>query len=56
MRTVFVTVTVNLQIAVDEGVQISDVMESVDYSFNSKVEGADIQDFEIVNHEITDSK
>ena len=56
MRKVYVNVTVRLVIRADEGVDISNVIDEADYSFKSNNPGADIEDTEIVNTEITDSK
>ena len=56
MRKVYVNVTVRLVIRADEGVDISNVIDEADYSFTSNNPGADIEDTEIVNTEITDSK
>ena len=55
-RKVYVNVTVRLVIRADEGVDISNVIDEADYSFMSNNPGADIEDTEIVNTEITDSK
>ena len=55
-RKVYVNVTVRLVIRADEGVDISNVIDEADYSFKSNNPGADIEDTEIVNTEITDSK
>ena len=56
MRKVTVKVEVTLQIDADEGVEITEVLENMDYSFTSQTEGADIQNTEIRDWEITDSK
>ena len=55
-RKVYVDVTVRLIINADEGIEICDVISELDYNFTSQTEGAEIEDTEITNHEVTDSK
>jgi len=55
-RKVYVNVTVRLIIRADEGVEINDVLENMEYNFISQTEGADIEDTEVQDWEITDSK
>jgi len=55
-RKVYVTVTTRLIIRADEGVDIDEVIQEMDYDFTSQTEGAEIEDTEITDHEITDSK
>jgi hypothetical protein len=55
-RKVYVNVTVRLIIRANEGIDISDVISELDYNFKSQTEGADIEDTEITDHEVTDSK
>ena len=55
-RKVFVEVKVRLVINADEGVDIGNVINEADYNFTSQTEGAEIEDTEILDHEITDSK
>ena len=55
-RKVYVTVTTRLIIRADEGVDIDEVIQEMDYDFTSQTEGADIEDTEITDYEITDSK
>lgn len=55
-RKVFVEVKVKLVINADEGVDIGEVINEADYNFTSQTTGADIEDTEILDHEITDSK
>jgi len=55
-RKVYVNVTTRLIINADDGVDIDEVIQEMDYHFDSQVDGADIEDTEIVEHEITDSK
>ena len=55
-RKVYVNVTVRLIIRADEGVEINNVLEDMEYDFTSQTEGADIEDTEVQNWEIIDSK
>jgi len=55
-RKVYVDVTVRLIIRADEGVEINGVLETMDYNFTSQSDGANIEDTEIQDWVITDSK
>ena len=55
-RKVYVNVSVRLIIRADEGQDINNVLENMDYSFTSQSDGADIEETEIKDWEITDSK
>ncbi len=55
-RKVYVNVTVRLIVDADEGVAISDVVSELDYDFRSTMDGADVLDMEIRDHEVVDSK
>ncbi len=55
MRKVTVSLTVKLQITVNEGVEVSEVINEMDTNFDSATDGADITDWEIVDHDVTDS-
>jgi len=55
-RKVYVNVTTRLIIRADEGVDINDVLSDMDYDFTSQTDGADIEDTEVTNWEVTDSK
>jgi len=55
-RKVYVTLTVKLIMTVDEGVEVSDVINELDYNFSDTTGNADVQDNTIENFEITDSK
>jgi len=54
-RKVYITVPVKLIIRVDEGVNLSDVMDHVTASLPNYL-GADLEDSEFGEYEITDSK
>ena len=61
MRKVYVELKVKLIINADDGVDIGDVINELDYSFEVPPESAidmsaDIEDTEILDYEITDSK
>jgi hypothetical protein len=56
MRKVYVNVAVRLIINIDEGVEVSEVIDEMDYSFKDTTGKADIIDTEIRDHEVTDSK
>lgn len=55
-RKVTVEVKVKLTINMDEGIEVSDVINELDYDFTSSTDGADVEDTEILDHEVTDSK
>ncbi len=56
MRKIYVEVTTRVIIRADEGVDVSEVLSEMDYSFTSSTEGADIEDSEITNWKVQDSK
>jgi hypothetical protein len=56
MRKVYVEVKVKLIINMDDGVEVQEVVNELDYSFNSQTDGATIEDTEILDHEVKDSK
>ncbi len=55
-RKVYVEVKVQLIIDMDEGVEVSEVINEMVYNFDSETENADIVDSEILGYEVTDSK
>ena len=55
MRKVSVEVKVRLIIRQDEGVSTEEVLENMDYFFKSNNGGAEIEDTEIHDWEVTDS-
>lgn len=55
-RKVYVEVKTRLIINVDENISIKDVIDDMNYNFISQTEGADIEDTEIQDYEVTDSK
>jgi hypothetical protein len=56
MRKVFVTLTVKLVINADEDVEIGDVIDELEYNFSDTTGKADVEDTEIIDHKVTDSK
>ena len=56
MRKVTVKLEVRLVMSVDEGVEISDVVNKLDYQINDTTTTADILDTEIIDYEVEDSK
>ena len=56
MRKVSVKLEMHVVMRVDEGVEISDVVNELDYDIRDTTTAADILDTEITNYEIVDSK
>lgn len=56
MRKVYVEVKTRLIIEADDGIEISEVLDNMDYNFISNTDSADIVDMEIQEWEVTDSK
>jgi len=55
-RKVYVDVKVRLVIRADEGQPINEVLHNMDYNFTSQTPGADIEDTDIGDWEVVDSK
>ncbi len=56
MRKVKVKIEVELSMNVDEGVEVSDVINELEYNFSDTTTQATVEDTEIIDYEITDSK
>ena len=56
MRKVTVKLEMRLVMLVNEGVEISDVVNELDYEVKDTTTAADILDTEITRHEVLDSK
>ena len=56
MRKVTVKLEMHLVIRVNEGVEISEVVNELDYDIRDTTTAADILDTEITSYEIVDSK
>lgn len=55
-RKVYVEVKVKLILNMDEGVEVDEVINEMDYNFTSTVDGADVYDSSIMDYDVTDSK
>lgn len=55
-RKITVEVRVKLVIRADEGVEVDELMSEMDYNFTDQTGKATVEDTEILEHEITDSK
>ena len=56
MRKVTVKLEMHVVMSVDEGVEISEVVNELDYTINDTTTTADILDTEITGYEVIDSK
>lgn len=56
MRKVYIDLKVRLILNVEEGIEISNVIDELDYNFFDNTGLADIEDVEIKDYEIEDSK
>jgi hypothetical protein len=56
MRKVTVKLEMKVVMLVDEGVEISEVINELDYQINDTTTAADILDTEITDYEVIDSK
>lgn len=56
MRTVVIEVKVRMVLKVDEGIQIQDVVNDFDYDFKDQTGHCDVEDMEITDHEVVDSR
>jgi len=56
MRKVYVEVRVKMVIRANDDQDIGEVIGEMEYSFDSQSDGADIEDTEIVDWDIVDSK
>ena len=56
MRKVTVKLEMRVVMSVDEGVEISEVINELDYQVNDTTTAADILDTEITDYEVVDSK
>lgn len=55
-RKVYVVVTTRLIVEMEEGIEMGEVIQEMDYNFTSQTEGVDIVDTEIRDYNIEDSK
>jgi len=56
MRKVYVNVTIKLIINVDEDIEIQEVLDNMFCKFEDTTTKAEIEDSEIIDYEIEDSK
>ena len=56
MRKVTIKLEMRIVMSVDEGVEISEVVNELDYQVNDTITAADILDTEITGYEIVESK
>ena len=56
MRTVTANLNVKITMKVDEGVEISHILDEIDYDFIDTTTRATIEDTEITDYEIEDSR
>jgi hypothetical protein len=56
MRKVTVKLGMRIVMSVDEGVEISEVINELDYQVNDTTTAADILDTKITDYEVVDSK
>ena len=56
MRKVTVKLEMRIVMSVDEGVEISEVVNELDYQINDTTTAADILDTDITDFEVEDSK
>ena len=55
MRKVTIKLEIRIVMSVDEGVEISEVVNELDYQINDTTTAADILDTEITGYEVVDS-
>lgn len=55
-RKVEVNVTVKLKMVVEEGQEIGDILDEIEYDFSDTTGNADVEDMEIVDYEVVDSR
>ena len=57
MRTVTVNVVVKIRMSMDEGIEVGDAIDEMDYEFNpSSDHSVTVEDTEIISCEVIDSK
>lgn len=56
MRKVTLKLQMRVVMSVDEGVEIADIVNELDYQLSDTTTAADILDTEIIDYEIEDSK
>ena len=56
MRKMVVTVEVKLWIRADEDIELATIIDELDYDFRDTTTKADIEDTEILDYEVVDSR
>jgi len=56
IRKMHVTVEVDLYIVAEDYINLQNIIDEMDYSFNSNTEGVEIQDTFIQDYNLTDSR
>jgi hypothetical protein len=56
MRKVTLALQMRIVMSVDEGIEISEVVDELDYTFNDTTTSADTLDTAIIDYDILDSK
>jgi len=56
MRKVTVELRVKMTVKVDEGIEVSQVIDEMDYQFADTTGGADVEDTELLDYEVTDCR
>jgi hypothetical protein len=56
MRKVTVKLEMRIVMSVDEGIEISEIINELDFQVNDTTTAADILDTEIIDYEVVDSK
>ena len=56
MRKVTVEIKVKMIMIVDDGVEISEIIDELDYDISDTTTKATIEDTEIIDYEVVDSK
>lgn len=54
-RTVFVRLTIDMSLVVDEGVEIGEIVNEFDYTFSDTTTKATVEDTEIRDYKVIDS-
>lgn len=56
MRKVKVQLTVEMTMTIDDGVEVGEVIQELDYDFTDQTTKATIEDTEILDYDVVDSK
>jgi hypothetical protein len=55
-RKVTIELKIKMDLMVDEGVELSEVINELDYTFSDTTDNATIEDYEILDYAIEDSR